>query len=107
MPLPDHISARPDDLPILVDGMTAFDRGPAQAIDAVIAAAVLAFGFVYIHPFQDGNGRIHRYLIHHTLAERGLNPPCVVFPVSAAVLARIADNGGETQSHTWEEGRVW
>ncbi len=55
----------------------------------MIAAAILAFGFVYIHPFEDGNGRIHRYLIHHVLAARGFNPPGVVFPVSAAILERI------------------
>jgi hypothetical protein len=91
MPLPDHISARPEDLSFLIDGMIAFDRSPAQALDAVIAAAVLAFGFVYAHPFEDGNGRIHRYLIHHVLAERGFNPPGVVFPVSAAILERIDD----------------
>jgi hypothetical protein len=89
MPIPDHISARPEDLPSLVDGMVAFDRGPAQSLDPVIAAAVLAFGFVYIHPFVDGNGRIHRYLIHHILAQRGFNPSGVVFPVSAAILERI------------------
>jgi hypothetical protein len=91
MPLPDHISAKPDDLPPLIEGMIAFDRGTAHALDAVIAAAVLAFGFVYIHPFEDGNGRIHRYLIHHVLAERGFNPPGVVFPVSAAILERIGE----------------
>ena len=91
MPLPDHIDARPEDLSSLIDGMIAFDRGHAQALDAVIAAAVLAFGFVYAHPFEDGNGRIHRYLIHHVLAERGFNPPGVVFPVSAAILDRIDD----------------
>src|SRR6266446_6499745 len=67
MPLPDHISARHEDLPALIDGMAAFDRGPALKLDPVIAAAVLAFGLVYIHPFVDGNGRIHRYLIHHVL----------------------------------------
>jgi hypothetical protein len=89
MPLPEHISARPEDLPAFIDGMVAFDRGPAQGLDAVIAAAILAFGFVYIHPFEDGNGRIHRYLIHHILAERGFNPPGVVFPVSAAILEQI------------------
>jgi Fic family protein len=89
MPLPDHISARPEDLPSLIGGMVAFDRGPAQRLDAVIAAAVLAFGFVYIHPFEDGNGRIHRYLIHHVLAQRGFNPAGIVFPVSAAILERI------------------
>ncbi len=55
----------------------------------MIAAAVLAFGFVYIHPVVDGNGRIHRYLIHHVLAQRGFNPAGVVFPVSAAILERI------------------
>jgi Fic family protein len=89
MPLPDHISARPEVLPSLIDGMAAFDRGPAQRLDAVIAAAVLAFGFVYVHPFEDGNGRIHRYLIHHLLAQRGFNPAGVVFPVSAAILEQI------------------
>ena len=89
MPMPDHISASPEDLPSLIGGMVAFDRGPAQRLDAVIAAAVLAFGFVYIHPFEDGNGRIHRYLIHHVLAQRGFNPAGVVFPVSAGILERI------------------
>ncbi|MDH3791119.1 MAG: Fic family protein [Rhodospirillales bacterium] len=89
MPLPDHISARHEDLPSLIDGMVAFDHGPAQTLDAVIAAAVLAFGFVYAHPFEDGNGRIHRYLIHHVLAARGFNPPGVVFPVSAAILEQF------------------
>ena len=74
MPIPDHISARPDDLRSLIDGMVAFDRGPAQALDPVIAAAALAFGFVYVHPFVDGNGRLHRYLIHHVLAQRGFHP---------------------------------
>jgi Fic/DOC family len=89
IPLPDHISARPEDLSALIDGVIAFDRRPAQALDAVISAAILAFGFVYIHPFEDGNGRIHRYLIHHVLAQRGFNPPGVVFPVSAAILEQI------------------
>ena len=42
-----------------------------------------------IHPFEDGNGRIHRYLIHHVLAERSFNPAGMVFPVSSAILARI------------------
>ena len=91
MPLPDHISARAEDLPSLIAGMAAFDNGAALTIDPVVAAAALAFGFVYVHPFEDGNGRIHRYLIHHVLARRGFNPAGVVFPVSAAILERIDD----------------
>jgi len=89
MPLPDHISARHQDLSDLLTGMIAFDQGPASSLDPVMVAAILAFGFVYIHPFEDGNGRIHRYLIHHALAQRGFNPPGVVFPVSAAILEQI------------------
>ncbi len=90
-PLPDHISARTEDLPSLIDGLIAFDRDAARRLDAVIAAAVLAFGFVYIHPFEDGNGRLHRLLIHHVLAERGFNPPGLVFPISAVILDRLAE----------------
>ena len=91
LPLPDHISARPEDLPALMDGLLAFDRRMGRNGDAVLTAAALAFGFVYIHPFEDGNGRLHRYLIHHVLAERGFNPPGLVFPVSAVIFDRIAD----------------
>jgi len=89
LPLPDHLSARAQDLPSLIDGMIAFDRAVAPKIDGVIAAAILAFGFVYVHPFVDGNGRLHRYLIHHVLAGRGFHPAGVVFPVSSAILERI------------------
>jgi len=100
MPLPEHVSARPDDLPSLIEGFVAFDRKAAQGLDAVLAAAVLAFGFVYVHPFVDGNGRLHRYLIHHALAERGFNPPGIVFPVSAAILDRIDDYRRTLESHS-------
>jgi hypothetical protein len=88
-PIPDHISARPEDLSSLIEGMIAFDRGAEERLDAVVAAAILAFGFVYIHPFEDGNGRIHRYLIHHVLARRGYSPQGIHFPVSAAIFERI------------------
>jgi len=99
-PIPDHISARHEDLASLIEGMVAFDLDPATALDPVIAAAALAFGFVYIHPFDDGNGRIHRYLIHHVLAQRGFNPPGVVFPVSAAILDRIDAYGAVLEDHS-------
>jgi Fic family protein len=99
-PIPDHISARHQDLPSLLDGMIAFDRDKSGALDAVIAAAVLAFGFVFVHPFEDGNGRIHRYLIHHVLAARGFNPPGIVFPVSATILERIGAYRGVLETYS-------
>lgn len=60
-PIPNHISARHQDLAELVDGLIDFDRTAARALDPVLAAAMLAFGFVYIHPFEDGNGRLHGF----------------------------------------------
>ena len=99
-PLPDHISARHEDLTSLIGGMVAFDRDRATALDPVIAAAALAFGFVYIHPFDDGNGRIHRYLVHHVLAQRGFSPPGLVFPVSAAILDRIHAYGAVLEDNS-------
>ncbi|MEF8943447.1 MAG: Fic family protein [Desulfohalobiaceae bacterium] len=90
-PIPEHLSARPQDLPELIQGLLTFENGPGRELDPIVAAAALAFGFIYIHPFEDGNGRIHRYLIHHVLAERGFNPPAVVFPVSAVLLQRIEE----------------
>ena len=99
-PLPDHIGARHEDLASLIEGMVALDRAPATALDPVIAAAALAFGFVYIHPFVDGNGRIHRYLVHHVLAQRGFTPPGLVFPVSAAILDRIDAYGAVLEDYS-------
>ena len=89
-PIPEHISARAEDLPSLIEGIIAFDQlALAGKLDAVVAAATIAFGFVYVHPFDDGNGRLHRWLIHHVLARAGFNPPGLVFPVSAVMLRKI------------------
>jgi len=100
LPLPEHVSARPEDLPDLVDGLLAFEAGGARALHPVIAAACLAFGFVYVHPFADGNGRIHRYLVHHVLAERGFSPQGLVFPVSAVILREIDAYRAVLRSHS-------
>jgi Fic/DOC family protein len=100
-PLPEFIGARPDDLADLMAGLLeANDRMRADEVDAVLKAAATAFGFVYIHPFQDGNGRMHRCLIHHVLAERKFTPPGMVFPVSSVILDRIDDYSATLQRHS-------
>lgn len=55
-------------------------------IPAIVHAAVVAYGFVFFHPFDDGNGRIHRFLIHNILAVQGVVPKGLMFPVSAVML---------------------
>ena len=81
------ICPRPEHVPGLMEAWMALTRRVVEGgVDPVVAAAVSAFVFVFIHPFEDGNGRIHRFLMHHVLARRGFSPPGVIFPVSAAIL---------------------
>ena len=84
------VPPRPEDVPALMNGLLALaerqHRAP-HALDPVVAATALAFGFVFIHPFLDGNGRLHRYLIHEALAIGDLTPPNLILPVSAVILA--------------------
>ena len=92
MPMPDHISARPDDLETLMSGLIeTYNLLRKDEFDAVLMATIIAFGFVFIHPFEDGNGRIHRYLFHHVLAEKEFVPKGLIFPVSAVILDHIED----------------
>ena len=100
-PLPEFIGAKPGDIPSLMTGLNVCNNRLRNSdVDPVLQAAALAFGFVYIHPLADGNGRLHRCLIHHVLAERKFTPPGMVFPVSSVMLDRIEDYKRALQSHT-------
>ena len=91
-PIPEHISARWQDIEKLMAGlMDAAKKMEESKFHPVLTAAEIAFGFVFIHPFADGNGRLHRYLIHHLLAKMKFTPQGIIFPVSAAILERIDD----------------
>jgi len=80
-PLPEHISAPPESLEALMQSWFAAYERLHDGVHPVVAAAALAYGFVTIHPFTDGNGRIHRFLLHQ-LGQ---------VPVSSELLAHIDD----------------
>lgn len=91
-PIPEHISACWQDLNTLMDGLLDTSTLLENShFHPVLSAAKIAFGFVFIHPFEDGNGRIHRYLIHHLLAKMKFTPQGIIFPVSSAILEQIDD----------------
>jgi hypothetical protein len=100
-PLPEFIGARAQDLNDLMAGLLETnDRMREAGVDPVLKAAATAFGFIYIHPFQDGNGRLHRCLIHHVLAERKFTPAGMVFPVSSVMLTRIDEYRDTLRAHS-------
>ncbi len=81
------VCPRPADVPCLMRAWSDLTRRVVEGgVDPVVAASVSSFAFVFIHPFEDGNGRIHRFLIHHVLARRDYGPAGTILPVSAAIL---------------------
>jgi len=86
------VPPRPEDVRPLMEALVALServRRSPESIEPVVAAAAVSFGFVFIHPFMDGNGRLHRYLIHETLSTAGFAPKEIVLPVSAVILANM------------------
>ena len=85
-------SPKPEDLESLMGGLiAAHSRMDEGGVPPVVHAAAAAYGFVFLHPFEDGNGRIHRFLIHNILARQGFTPEGIMFPVSASILKNPAE----------------
>ena len=86
-----YVCPKPNDLPVLMEGrLTSHRMMKEGAVPAIIHAAAISYGFVFMHPFEDGNGRIHRFLIHNILFLRGAIPKGLMFPISAAMLKNPA-----------------
>ena len=82
-----YISPKPEELNELMNGLImAHQKIKDNPSLAVVHATIIAYGFVYLHPFEDGNGRIHRFLLHNILANEGFTPKDMIFPLSAVML---------------------
>lgn len=85
-----YVCPKPEDVGDLMEGLWICARRiVSSGVHPVIAAAAISFGFVFIHPFDDGNGRLHRFLLHHVLSRMGFTPPGAIFPVSATMLRHV------------------
>jgi Fic family protein len=67
-----YIGAFPKHVPSMMQGLLKTHERLMidSAVPALIHATVISFGEVYIHPLEDGNGRIHRYLINDVMKQR-------------------------------------
>ena len=54
-------------------------------LSSVARAGIISFGFVYLHPMVDGNGRISRFLINDVLRRDGAVPTPYIIPVSTSL----------------------
>ncbi len=86
----DYIPPSPEQVGPMMEGVAKLAQlGASNQIDPAIAGTCAAFGLVYAHPFLDGNGRLHRFLLHHVLRQAGYTPAGVVLPLSARMLRSL------------------
>jgi hypothetical protein len=85
-----YIGPPPQFVPSLVNGLSETAKR-LEGEHPVSQAATVAFAFVFIHPFEDGNGRIHRFLIHDLLVRNQVVDKGMIIPVSAHMLNHIRE----------------
>ena len=85
-----YICPHPTEVKPMMEGLNnCFQKSKDN--NAIIVATLIAFGFVFIHPFDDGNGRLHRYLIHDILVRKKAVASGTIIPISAQMLENIEE----------------
>jgi len=79
-----YLPPPPDLMMSVMDGVMALVNDADSGVDHLVRGAIASFGFVFAHPFMDGNGRLSRFLSHKTVFSSGLLPDGLVLPVSIA-----------------------
>lgn len=102
-----YLPPPPDLCRELMESLMLFaNEAPAQ-IDPLVAAGVISFGFVFNHPFMDGNGRLSRFLIHQALCRAGALENGLLLPVSVAMKRQERDYLETLQSFSRPARALW
>lgn len=75
----------------LMDCLCELANDPPAGVHPLVLASVVSFGFVFIHPFMDGNGRLSRFLFHQVLCKAGALSDGLVLPVSTVMHRNESD----------------
>lgn len=86
-----YVPPPPEWVGLLMKGLLDFANAAPRQIDPLVAAAVSSFGLVFIHPFMDGNGRLSRWMFHHSLCRSGHLRDGRLLPVSVAMKRNEAE----------------
>jgi hypothetical protein len=74
-----------DQIMSIMDSVMTLANSQDQAIDPLVRGALASFGFVFAHPFMEGNGRLSRFLFHKVVCSSGRLPDGLVLPISVAM----------------------
>ena len=94
-----YICPPPELVPSMMEALASCAEA-SHEVSPLIRAAIIAFSFVFIHPFEDGNGRLHRFLIHDILHRGGLMKTGLMLPVSATMLRLMGEYDKALESYS-------
>jgi hypothetical protein len=83
------------------------NRQICPELEPLVRASLVSFGFVFAHPFLDGNGRISRFLAHYTLRQSGALPNGYILPLSVAMKRNESDYLHALQSFSRPARDLW
>lgn len=105
-----YVPPPPDSMMALMDGFMRMANARDE-VPPLIKAALVSFGFVFIHPFMDGNGRLSRLLAHHALNFKGALPDVkgspAILPLSVAMKKNEKDYLGALESFSLQARALW
>jgi hypothetical protein len=103
-----YVPPPPEMLRALLTTQTALANARLNpGLDPLVRAALVSFGFVFAHPFADGNGRLSRYLAHYTLCQSGGLPDGAILPLSTAMKRNELAYLRALQSFSAPSRRLW
>jgi len=95
----------------LMGGLMRMANARKGNVPPLVKAALVSFGFVFVHPFMDGNGRLSRLLAHHSLSFQGALPTVngnpAILPLSVAMKRNEADYLAALESFSKPARQLW
>lgn len=80
-----YLPPPPDVMDSLMDEVMDLANNTSSGMDPLVLGSLVSFGFVFAHPFMDGNGRLSRFLFHKVVCAQGALRHGLVLPVSVAM----------------------
>lgn len=102
-----YLPPPPELLGELVDEVMRIGNDHDSALDTLVRASIVKFGFVHAHPFMDGNGRVSRFLFHKVSCADLRLAHGFVLPVSLAMERNEADYLRALRSFSKPARELW
>lgn len=106
-----YLPPPPEAMLSLMDGWMRMANSTDGDVPPLVRAALVSFGFVFLHPFMDGNGRVSRLLAHHSLnlqqALPSVDGQATLLPLSVAMKRHEADYLTALEAFSRPVRQVW